>query len=144
MRRALALVASTCLLVLGFVAVSSAAPSKVKLRPIARVAYKGGSHLTFGNGFAYGGELNGVGDGTRRATRTRAESASSTSPTSPARSDFSIVPETTWTLPTCARACSRSDITKRRAPSRGRDCSRSMSASPRDLSYWVTSPIPHH
>ncbi len=59
MKRVLALTASACLLWLG----TGPAPAKSvtpKLTPIARVAYKGGSHLTFGNGFAYGGELNGV------------------------------------------------------------------------------------
>ena len=43
----------------GIIAPAPAHAGKVKLKPIAREAYTGGSHLDFGNGYAYGGELNG-------------------------------------------------------------------------------------
>ena len=45
---------------LGLVSPAPAKEAEVKLRPIAREKYTGGSHLDFGNGYAYGGEINGV------------------------------------------------------------------------------------
>ena len=60
MKRICALLAGACVLAVGagFASAGEATKSK-NVHPIARVAYKGGSHLDFGGGFAYGGELNG-------------------------------------------------------------------------------------
>ncbi|MDQ4095951.1 MAG: hypothetical protein M3174_07095 [Actinomycetota bacterium] len=58
MRRILTVVLAGALLV-GLAGIAPAGKTK-NIKRVARVAYKGGSHLTFGNGYAYGGELNGV------------------------------------------------------------------------------------
>lgn len=58
MRRLITILLAACVLVLP-AGTAPAAQSK-NVKRVARVAYKGGSHLVFGNGYAYGGELNGV------------------------------------------------------------------------------------
>ncbi len=58
MKRLLALLAIAGL-VASATAVQAAEDRTENIDPIARIAYKGGSHLAFGNGLAYGGEING-------------------------------------------------------------------------------------
>ena len=60
MRRLIVLFLAGCtFLVAGAMPAVQAKKSK-NVKPIARVSYKGGSHLVFGGGYAYGGEINGV------------------------------------------------------------------------------------
>lgn len=60
MRRAFVVLAAACVMLATAGIQSSAKPKGPHLKVISRVSYKGGSHLTFGGGYAYGGELNGV------------------------------------------------------------------------------------
>lgn len=60
MKRLLISVAAACMVLAGSVAGVAAEANKTdNVKPVAHVAYKGGSHLAFGGGYAYGGELNG-------------------------------------------------------------------------------------
>ena len=60
MKRAIAVVFLAAGLLAALLQPAGAAGKSKNVRPVARVAYKGGSHLAFGGGYAYGGEINGV------------------------------------------------------------------------------------